>query len=114
MGIVKGIILAVMALTSTVLTGCDAMTGRPPPPETPLSQPTGVETPQDAALGKAVKEKLLAEKSVNLSRVVVETRKGTVYLSGLVPSLGARERALKIAWEVTGVQAVENHLQIGE
>ena len=114
MGIVKGISLTVAALTSTVLIGCEALTGRPPPPETPMSQPTGVETPQDAALGKTVKERLLAEKAVNLSRVIVETRKGTVYLSGLVPSLDARERALKIAWQVTGVQVVENHLQIGE
>jgi len=114
MGLVKGIILTVAVLTSTVLIGCEAMTGRPPPPETPMSQPTGVETPQDAALGKAVKERLLAEKAVNISRVIVETRKGTVYLSGLVPSLSARERAVKIAWEATGVQAVVNHLQIGE
>jgi hypothetical protein len=114
MGIVKGIILTVTALTWTVLIGCEAMTTKPPPPEPPLSQPTGVETPQDAALGKAVTERLLAEKAVNLSRVIVETRKGTVYLRGLVPSLDARERALKIAWQVTGVQAVENQLQIGE
>ncbi len=112
MGIVKGTILTVAALTSTVLIGC--MTGKQPPPQPPLSQPTDVETPQDAALGKAVKERLLAEKAVNLSRVIVETRKGTVYLSGLVPSLDARERALKIAWAVTGVQAVVNHLKIGE
>jgi len=114
MGVVKGIILTVTALTSTILIGCEAMTGKPPPPETPLSQPTGVETPQDAALGKAVKERLLVEKTVNLSRVIVETRKGTVYLRGLVPSLDAQERAVKIVWQVTGVQVVENQLQIGE
>ncbi len=114
MGIFKGIILAVAGLTSAVLIGCESMTARPPPPETPLSRPTGVETPQDAALGKAVKERLLAEKAVNLSRVIVETRKGTVYLTGLVPSLDARERAVKIASQVTGVQVVENQLQIGE
>jgi len=114
MGIVKGIILTVAALTSTVLIGCEAMTGKPSPQETPMSQPAGVETPQDATLSKAVKEKLLAEKAVNLSRVIVETRKGTVYLRGLVPSLDARERALKIVWQVTGVQVVENQLQIGE
>jgi len=103
MEIVKGIVLTVAALTSSVLMGCQAMTGKPPPQETPMSQPVGVETPQDAALGKAVKDRLLAEKSVNLSRVIVETRKGTVYLSGLVPSLDAWERAVKIAWQVIGV-----------
>jgi hypothetical protein len=114
MGTVRGIIWTVAALTATVLIGCEAMTGKPPPPQPPLSQPTSVETPQDAALGKTIKERLLAEKTVNLSRVIVETRKGTVYLSGLVPSLDARERAVKIVWQVTGVQALENHLQIGE
>ena len=114
MGIVKGITLAVMALTLQALLGCEAMTGKPPPQEPSLSRPTGVETPQDAALSKAVKERLLAEKAVNLSRVIVETNKGTVYLSGVVPSLDAWERAAKISWQVTGVQVVVNHLQVGE
>ena len=114
MGIVKGITWAAMTLTLPVLIGCETITGRPPPPEPPLSRPTGVETPQDAALSKAVKERLLAEKALNLSRVIVETRTGTVYLSGVVPSLDARERAVKVAWQATGVQAVVNHLQVGE
>jgi osmotically-inducible protein OsmY len=96
------------------LIGCQAMTVKPSPHELPLSPPAGFETPQDAALSKAVKERLLAEKAVNLSRVIVETRKGTVYLSGVVSSLEARERALKIPWQVSGVQSVVNHLQVGE
>jgi osmotically-inducible protein OsmY len=97
-----------------VLMGCQAMTVKPSPDELPLSPPAGVETPQDAALSKTVKDRLLAEKAVNLSRVIVETRKGTVYLSGVVSSLEARERALKIPWQVSGVQSVVNHLQVGE
>jgi hypothetical protein len=114
MDIVKGITLAVIMLILPVLIGCEAMTGKRSPPEPPLSRPAGVETPQDAALRKAINERLLAEKAVNLSRVIVETRKGTVYLSGMVQSLDARERAVKISWQVTGVQAVVNHLQVGE
>ena len=114
MGIIKAIIWTVMTLTLHVLLGCQAMTEKPPPPDPPLSRPTGVETPQDSALSKAVKERLLAERAVNLSRVVVETSKGTIYLSGVVPSLEARERAVKISWQVTGVQTVVNHLQVGE
>jgi osmotically-inducible protein OsmY len=114
MEIVKGIPLAGMALTLLVLIGCQSMTAKPPPQESPLSQPTGIETPQDADLGKAVKASLLAQSAFNLSRVVVETRNGTVYLSGIVSSLEARERATKIAWQVTGVKTVINHLQVGE
>jgi osmotically-inducible protein OsmY len=98
----------------TVLIGCQTMTVRPSPDELPLPPPAGVETPQDAALSKAVKERLLAEKGVDLSRVIVETRKGTVYVSGIVSSLEARERALKIPWQVSGVQSVMNRLQVGE
>jgi osmotically-inducible protein OsmY len=33
-------------------------------------------------------------------------------LSGTVPSLDARERAIKLAWQVTGVKAVVNHLEV--
>jgi osmotically-inducible protein OsmY len=111
---VKGIVLAVMTLTLPVLIGCGGMTTKPYPEQPPLPGPTGVETPQDAALSKAVKERLSAEKAVNLSPVIVETRKGTVYLSGVVPSLDARERAVKISWQVPGVQTVLNHLQVAE
>jgi len=103
-----------MTLTLPLFIGCQAMTAKPPVLEKPLSQPTGVETPQDAALGKAVRERLLEEKGVDLSRVIVETRKGTVYLSGVVLSLDARERAVTISWRVAGVQTVINHLQVGE
>jgi len=114
MKIVKSITRAVMTLTLPLFIGCQAMTAKPPVLEKPLSQPTGVETPQDAALGKAVRERLLEEKGVDLSRVIVETRKGTVYLSGVVLSLDARERAVTISWRVAGVQTVINHLQVGE
>jgi osmotically-inducible protein OsmY len=47
-----------------------------------------------------------------LTSVEVETNSGTVYLSGVVPSLAARERAVKLAWEVKGVQTVINHLEV--
>ena len=67
-----------------------------------------IESPEEAALSKAVKARLAAEKTVNLTSVEVETNSGTVYLSGVVPS----ERALKLAWEVRGVQTVINHLEV--
>ncbi len=46
------------------------------------------------------------------TRVDVETKGGIVYLSGIVASLDARERAIKLAWEVSGVETVVNHLEV--
>jgi hypothetical protein len=110
----QGVTSVVSALMLSFWIGCQPTTVKPPSDEPPLPRPTGLETPQDLVLSKAVKESLLAEKTVNLTRVVVESSKGTVYLSGVVSSLDARERAVKIAWKVKGVQAVMNHLQVGD
>jgi osmotically-inducible protein OsmY len=71
-----------------------------------------LESPEEAAISKSVKDRIAAEKTVNLTSVEVETKSGTVYLSGIVPSLAARERALKLAWETRGVQTVVNHLEV--
>jgi osmotically-inducible protein OsmY len=42
----------------------------------------------------------------------VRTTDGSVDLRGTVPSLEAREHAIKLAWKVAGVQAVVNHLEV--
>jgi osmotically-inducible protein OsmY len=49
---------------------------------------------------------------VDLTGVKVVSNGGTVYLSGIVKSLDARQQAIKIAWEVRGVQSVVNSLEI--
>jgi osmotically-inducible protein OsmY len=56
--------------------------------------------PEEAAISKSIKARLAAEKTVNLTSVEAETNSGTVYLRGVVTSSAARERALKLAWEV--------------
>lgn len=71
-----------------------------------------LESPEEAAISKSVKARLAAEKSVDLTGVEVEARSGTVYLSGVVFSLAARERAVKLAWEVSGVESVVNHMKV--
>src|SRR5262245_3822735 len=73
---------------------------------------TRIESDKDAAISKAVKETLLKDKAVDLTSVNVKTTDGSVDLSGTVPSLDARERAIKLAWQVTGVKAVVNHLEV--
>ena len=79
--------------------------------ETSVAIPA-VETPQDQALSKSVRDRLLADKKVDLSGIKVVSNSGTVYLSGVVNSLDARQQAIKLAWEVRGVQSVVNSLEV--
>ena len=71
-----------------------------------------VETPQDAALSKSVENQLRADKKIDLTSVKVISSNGTVYLNGTVKSLDARQQAIKIAWEVRGVQSVVSRLEV--
>jgi osmotically-inducible protein OsmY len=80
-------------------------------PDTAVQIPA-VESAQDQALSKSVRDKLLAEKKVDLSDIKVASNNGTVYLSGTVASLDARQQAIKSAWEVRGVQSVVNSLEV--
>ena len=57
-------------------------------------------------------DRLLADKKVDLTGINVVSNGGTVYLSGMVQSLDARQQAIKIAWEVRGVQSVVNSLEV--
>lgn len=70
------------------------------------------ETPRDAALSNSVRDRLLSAKTVNLNAVKVVSSGGTVYLTGTVTSLEARQQAVKIAWNVPGVQSVVNALEV--
>lgn len=71
-----------------------------------------VETPEDQALSNAVRNRLLANKDLDLTGIRVVSNGGTVYLTGTVGSLDARQHAVKTAWEVRGVQSVVNSLNI--
>jgi hypothetical protein len=77
-----------------------------------ITEMTRKESDKDAAISKAVKETFLKDKAVDLTDVNVRTTDGSVDLSGTVPSLEAREHAIKLAWKVAGVQAVVNHLEV--
>ena len=70
------------------------------------------ETPQDQALSKSVRDRLLADKKVDLTGVKVVSSGGKVYLSGTVDSVEARQQAIKIAWNAPGVQSVINALEV--
>ena len=57
----------------TIAVGCQTLTGK-----------TAGENVDDATITAAVKSKLVAEKASNLTRVDVDTNRGTVYLNGSV------------------------------
>ena len=101
MKFVPRVIALKLLLTFSLVLGCQTIT-----------EMTRVESDKDAAISKAVRETYLKDKAVDLTSVNVKTTDGSVDLSGTVPSLDAREHAIKLAWQVTGVQAVVNHLEI--
>lgn len=66
----------------------------------------------DTAITSQVKAKLLADDIVPSRKVTVETRNGTVHLSGTVDSRQQADRAADIAKAVSGVKNVENNLSV--
>jgi osmotically-inducible protein OsmY len=100
------LMIAIAVLVLPVVFACQARK-----PDITVQLPAA-ETAEDEALSKAVRERLSADKKLDLSGVKVVSNSGTVYLTGNVGSLDARQQAIKLAWEVGGVQNVINTLQV--
>jgi hyperosmotically inducible protein len=62
----------------------------------------------DTVITSSVKSALLADAAINSFDLQVQTRKGTVQLSGFVDSQAQIDQALAITRGVSGVTAVEN------
>ena len=98
---VPRIIAAKLLLLFSLILGCQT-----------IIEMTRPESDEDAAISKDGKRSVLKDKAVDLTDVNVRTTDGSVVLRGTVPSLKAREHAIKLAWKVAGVQAVVNHLEV--
>ncbi len=110
MRLVRKLVWAASLSIFSVVIGCQAINEK-----TPIENPadnTRIESPRDAAMSKVVKERLLADRAVDLTRINVRAADGEVELTGVVTSLDAREHAVKLAWQVAGVKSVLNHLQV--
>jgi hyperosmotically inducible protein len=92
--------LAVVVLVA-LTAGCTAMTGK-----------SAGQNVDDASITASVKTKLAAEKPATLTKVDVDTNKGTVYLTGNVETPAIKERATELARQVSGVREVVNNLKI--
>jgi osmotically-inducible protein OsmY len=84
--------------------------------EATVNVPT-IQSSQDEALSRSVREKLINTSkenlgAVNVVAVNVVSSNGTVYLTGTVTSLDERQQAAKIAWNAPGVATVVNTLQV--
>jgi osmotically-inducible protein OsmY len=93
--------MLVLAMIVAVTTGCTSMTGK-----------TASENVDDAKITATVKSKLAGEKMATLTKVDVDTNKGTVYLTGNVENAIVKARATEIARSVDGVRDVVNNLQV--
>jgi hyperosmotically inducible protein len=90
-----------LTLLMAVASGCTSMTGK-----------TAGENVDDASITAQVKTKLAAEKVATLTKVDVDTNKGTVYLTGNVENATIKARATEIARAVSGVREVVNNLSV--
>ncbi len=90
------------AMLFAVLTGCAG---------TPRSESTG-QALDDTAITTKVKTDLLKAKGVHSADIHVDTFRGTVLLSGFVPSADEKRRATEIASAVSGVKNVDDKLVV--
>ena len=93
--------LGVAVVALALVAGCQSLTGK--------SAGTNVD---DSAVTASVKTKLVADKAANLTRIDVDTNRGTVYLTGSVDTAEQKARAEQLAWRASGVKGVVNNLQV--
>jgi len=90
-----------MSLAVAGLIGCQSTTGK-----------TAGQTMSDVSISTAVQMQLTSDRVSNFARVDVDTERGVVNLSGVVPSAEHKARAETLARQVHGVTRVNNNLQI--
>jgi hyperosmotically inducible periplasmic protein len=93
--------MLVLVMLMAVTAGCTSMTGK-----------SAGQNVDDATITASVKTKLAAEKPATLTKVDVDTNKGTVYLTGNVETVAIKDRATELARQVAGVREVVNNLKI--
>ncbi len=93
--------LTAILLAMTLFTGCQALAGK-----------RAGQSAEDAAVARAVKAQLAADKSATLTRIDVDSNQGVVALNGVVDTPAERARAERLARQVNGVDRVVNNLQV--
>jgi hyperosmotically inducible protein len=95
-------LLSIGLLSCVLVSGCTALTGK-----------TAGTNVDDAGITASVKTNLAAERGMQtLTAIDVDTNDGVVSLNGVVDSSAAKERAVEIARQTSGVAKVINNLQV--
>jgi len=97
----KPILISIALVLLLSIAGCTAMTGQ-----------TAGQYVDDSTITASVKAKLVGEKAANFTRIDVDTTNRVVSLNGIVESPDQRARAEQLAAQVSGVQRVDNNLQM--
>lgn len=101
---------SLLATSALVLMGCNKASDAPPATAAPaITVGTQVD---DAVITAGVKSALMTDAAINSFDLQVETRKGTVLLSGFVDSQAQIDQALSVARGVSGVVAVDNSVTL--
>lgn len=66
----------------------------------------------DIAIQTQINEKLFAQDSLLFARVNLTVTEGNVVMTGSVPEADDKVTAARLAWQVSGVQSVNNELQV--
>ena len=102
--------LALAGITTGMLIGCNKTPE--PAPATQMTPVAADTEKEDSAITSNVKSALLADAALKGLDLQVETRKGTVQLSGSVDNQANIDQALSVTRAVAGVSAVENNLSL--
>jgi hyperosmotically inducible periplasmic protein len=98
---VKTAVLASGMVCLLSLGACQSTTGK-----------TAGQTMTDSKITASVQSKLTADRMANFTRVDVDTERGVVNLSGVVPSPEQKTRAEELTRQVNGVTRINNNLQV--
>jgi osmotically-inducible protein OsmY len=94
-------LIVALSLVVAAGAGCRTLTGR-----------SAGENIDDTRITAVVKSKLTAEQLRNLTWIDVDTRAGTVYLTGFAPTPEDAQRAVQLASDTNGVRQVVSNLQV--
>lgn len=103
--------MAVAAVTSLLVCGCNRQEPVPPGAPAPAKTTVGTEI-DDTLVTTKVKAALLNDQEIKGLGIKVETRKGTVQLSGFADNQAQIDRVISVARGVEGVAGVENGLSL--
>jgi hyperosmotically inducible periplasmic protein len=93
--------LVMVGVMAGAMSACESTTGK-----------TMGQNVSDASISTAVQTKLTGDRVSNFTRVDVDTERGVVQLSGVVPSSEQKSRAEELTRQVNGVRRVNNNLQV--